>query len=372
MPCIKCGKFIDGKNVCPHCEEIQHSEETLYDELFAHKPIKKPEITKKDETVAIIVTILVLLPAVVGILFLIIDLINGKADIKAITALVLLGAVGVIIGIIVLISMIEGIIKNNINKGKKEIEKLKQENRKIVDRNREDAKQRFNSKNNFTTHQYSTNDIGKNASSAQINDELSIDIENQNKLKAYMAKSDLTNWELGLRYERFVGYLYENKGYAVKYNGATEKYRDQCRDIIAVLDGITLIIQCKYWASYKLIYHKEIDQLYGSVCRYKKHYNNYSVKGVFFTNIFLSEEARAASSDFDFEVIENQRIEKYPLIKCKEIAGEKLYFCPYDYNYDNIQMNLSEGDFYTYSISEATKQGYEGKLENQRSYDWWE
>ena len=59
-------------------------------------------------------------------------------------------------------------------------------------------------------------------------------------------KKHKTNWQIGISFERYVGYLYEKDGYHVTYFGAKSGIEDLGRDLIATKNGETLIIQCKY------------------------------------------------------------------------------------------------------------------------------
>ena len=56
-----------------------------------------------------------------------------------------------------------------------------------------------------------------------------------------------TNSEIGREFERYIGYLYELKGYDVEYRGIIDGFDDRGRDLICTKDGKTLVVQCKYW-----------------------------------------------------------------------------------------------------------------------------
>ena len=55
-----------------------------------------------------------------------------------------------------------------------------------------------------------------------------------------------SNWQIGIEYERYIGYLLEQKGYRVRYFGATEGRADMGRDLIAENKKQILIVQCKH------------------------------------------------------------------------------------------------------------------------------
>lgn len=59
-------------------------------------------------------------------------------------------------------------------------------------------------------------------------------------------KPALSSFEIGLKYERYIGYLFETNGYEVEFNGAKRKYSDMGRDLIVSKDGTVFIVQTKY------------------------------------------------------------------------------------------------------------------------------
>lgn len=67
-----------------------------------------------------------------------------------------------------------------------------------------------------------------------------------------------TNWDVGIEYERYVGYLYEKDGYTVSYSGALEGLKDMGRDLVVKSKNKIEIIQCKRWAQEKVI-HENIS-----------------------------------------------------------------------------------------------------------------
>ncbi len=88
------------------------------------------------------------------------------------------------------------------------------------------------------------------------------DIEAQRQLDEYH-NSNLPPEEVGRLYERYIGYLYEEEGYEVKYNGANNGVQDMGRDLIVSCVDETIIVQTKCWAKFKSIPESHIFQLYG-------------------------------------------------------------------------------------------------------------
>lgn len=174
-----------------------------------------------------------------------------------------------------------------------------------------------------------------------------------------------SNWQIGIEYERYVGYLYESKGYSVRYNGATEGLQDMGRDLIAENKTEILVIQCKRWASEKTIHEKHIFQLYGSCVLFSLANPNKTIKGVFITTTKLSETARECAEYLQIEIVEEHAFQEYPRIKCNiSKDGKKIYHLPFDQQYDRVQICISDGEGFASTVAEAESLGF------RRAYRW--
>lgn len=172
-------------------------------------------------------------------------------------------------------------------------------------------------------------------------------------------------WQVGIDYERYIGYLYEQKGYIVKYNGALMGVEDMGRDLIADNGGELLIIQCKRWAKDRQIHENHIFQLYGTMTLSKLQNPRVSVSGVFVTTTTLTETAKRCADFLHIKVIENKPYEDYPMIKCNvSKTGEKIYHLPMDQYYDRAIITPRKGDCYVSTVQEAENLGF------RRSYRW--
>jgi predicted nuclease with TOPRIM domain len=172
-------------------------------------------------------------------------------------------------------------------------------------------------------------------------------------------KRNKSNWEIGIDYERFIGYKYESEGYRVIFNGALMGFGDLGRDLIASTNSQTLIIQCKRWSEHKTIHEKHICQLYGSVVEYKIQHPNENVKGIFVSTCPLSDMAKRFAEYLDIE-IKNIEYDEYPLIKCNvnKTSGEKIYHLPFDQQYDRVAIDTLRGECYAFTIDEAENLGF--------------
>ena len=198
----------------------------------------------------------------------------------------------------------------------------------------------------------------------------------QRVLDRYEDSYDKTNWQIGLFYERYIGYTYDIKQWKVIMNGAKKRWQDMGIDIIASKDGKTELIQCKYWAANKTIYEKYIFQLFGTTIDYIMEnfsqddpwtiLNNGIVTPVFVTSTQVSDTARRVAKMLKIDLRENVKLDKkYPKIKCNPDSPDgKIFHLPFDQQYDNFQLGNNPHAFYAKTVVEAEKLGF------RRAYRW--
>ncbi len=187
----------------------------------------------------------------------------------------------------------------------------------------------------------------------------------QKQLDVYLSKN-FSPYEIGLMYERYIGYIYETSGYQVIYNGALNGYEDLGRDLIATQGNQVLIIQTKCWAKFKQITERVIYQLYGSTVHYQKSNSNKDivVTPVLVTTAQVSVNAFHAAKLLGVEIRQENLRLNYPMIKCCHVnqGQTKAYFLPFDQGYDSLAMNFSQGDKYVNKVSEAVGLGFERNM----------
>lgn len=171
-----------------------------------------------------------------------------------------------------------------------------------------------------------------------------------------------TKWEIGIGFERFVGYQYELQGYSVVYNGARAGLADLGRDLIVRKGNEVTIVQCKRWAAEKTIHEKHIYQLYGTVAQYQMEHPELVVSGRFLSTCPLSDVARALS-DFIGISYDDQypidEIDTYPMVKCNiSKSGNKIYHLPVDQQYDTVAIKPGTGECYVATVAEAEALGF--------------
>lgn len=206
---------------------------------------------------------------------------------------------------------------------------------------------------------------------------LSVSERNQRALERYW-KSSRDLWVVGRDYERYIGYLYEIRGYKVEYHGINKLKDDLGIDLICTKGLEVELVQCKYWSSIKGIPIREnqISQLFGtSVKYYIDHHGKVSnpqlalfyellkssnITPVLITSTDLSETASDFASALGVKVINIPMDISYPCIKCNinTQTGEKIYHLPFDQQYDKTRIDTSKGQMWASTILEAEKNGY--------------
>lgn len=176
-----------------------------------------------------------------------------------------------------------------------------------------------------------------------------------------------SQWEIGRDFERYIGYMYEEKGYKVEYYGAIKHLEDMGRDLIIERENeTTLIVQCKRWAKEKTIHEKHIFQLFGTVTLLSVQHPEKTYKGVFVCTCQLSDLARKCADALNIDVLEEQPVGEYPLVKCNigSHNGEKIYHLPFDQQYDRIRIEKDRGEMYAFTVAEAEEKGF------RRAFRW--
>lgn len=184
--------------------------------------------------------------------------------------------------------------------------------------------------------------------------------------------------EIGRAYERYIGYLYEMKGYKVKFFGIRKGLEDLGRDLICEKDGQIHIVQCKCWSKSKEIHENHINQLFGTTTSYylstlsnnsihqksniKKFIDTISkekIIPVFYSSTKYSDTAIKFAELLGVQLNIKELI-PYPMIKCNInfSTKEHIYHLPFDQQYDYCMINLKKGEFYAKTVQEAEDKGF--------------
>ena len=171
---------------------------------------------------------------------------------------------------------------------------------------------------------------------------------------------------IGRLYERYLGHLYEQDGWAVEYHGIVKGLEDLGRDLICFKGNEVKIVQAKCWAKQKTIHEKHIFQLFGTMQLYAMNCASNdnkkpSIKAVFVTTTSLSPVARQAAAWLQVDVEENKPLSKsFPMIKCNinQASKEKIYHLPFDQQYDRTKILTTKGERIVLTVAEAEKLGF--------------
>ena len=197
---------------------------------------------------------------------------------------------------------------------------------------------------------------------------MSEDERNQLALDRYKERPK-SNWEIGIEYELFIGYLLReglppfNKKYEVVQFGELNGVQDLGRDIIAEtndeIEGKKIfIIQCKRWSDDKQIHENAICQLFGTAMEYQIRNNLKNCKYIplFVTTTKLSDMAVKFAEILNVKVLQIP-MGDYPMIKCNVNGTMKIYHLPFDQQYHRTIIQ-EEGEFYARTVKEAVSKGF--------------
>ncbi|MBQ3199276.1 MAG: restriction endonuclease [Firmicutes bacterium] len=176
-------------------------------------------------------------------------------------------------------------------------------------------------------------------------------------------KRHKSNWEVGIEFERYIGYKFEMAGENVKYIGATKGLEDMGRDLIVEKPDKIRVIQCKRWAQHKTIHEKHIFQLYGSMVMLGINNPQKPLEGLLITTAPLSPTAQQCADYLHIRIktINPESLANgYPVIKCNISRKDntKIYHLPFDQQYDRVVIEPSRGEFYAHTIAEAEEAGF--------------
>jgi hypothetical protein len=182
---------------------------------------------------------------------------------------------------------------------------------------------------------------------------------NQLALDRYMERPK-SDWEIGLLYERYLGSLWEAKGWRVVFHGAIKGYQDFGRDLICAKDAVVEIVQAKCWSRHKTIHEKHVFQLFATTLHYGLENPSQTVFPVFVTTTELSDTARVVASRLQVRVENVPLPSRWPMIKCNVNSGtgEKIYHLPFDQQYDRAVIGAVPGECYVATVADAVQRGF--------------
>lgn len=191
---------------------------------------------------------------------------------------------------------------------------------------------------------------------------LPLDQKNQLALERYLNRNH-SKLEIGRFYERYLGYLYEQEGWVVKFKGIIDGFDDLGRDLVCKKGNEILIIQAKNWSRKKIIREKYIYQHFATTTHFRlteKIRKKDNVKSVFISTIDYSDMAKKVAKALDVELKTVKFDKDYPMIKCNinPTTNEKIFHLPFDQQYDKIIIGNNEGESYQKTVADAVNLGF--------------
>ena len=179
---------------------------------------------------------------------------------------------------------------------------------------------------------------------------LPVNKKNQLALDRYLNKTH-SKLEIGRFYERYIGHLYEEDGWTVKFFGIIEGFDDLGRDLICKKGNEIHIVQTKNWSKFRTIREKYMYQHFATTMHYQiteKLNKKIKLKPVFYATIDYSDMAKKVAKALKIELHTEKLKKDYPMIKCNVNPGtkEKIYHLPFDQQYDKIIIGNTPGEFY--------------------------
>lgn len=207
-------------------------------------------------------------------------------------------------------------------------------------------------------------------------EKLSTAQRNQRALDRYWA-SRKSPWQIGRDYERYIGYLYEQKGFVVHYQGIEKGLEDLGRDLICRKGNCVEVVQCKNWRAGKTIHEKHINQLFGTTVMFfiqqvqpakKLQLDLFPsllkqklISATIYTSVQLSDTAREFARILGVNVNESFPFKKYPSIKCNVSMRDdktRIYHLPFDQQYDSTVVHEERSECYAETVAEAERLGF--------------
>ena len=165
--------------------------------------------------------------------------------------------------------------------------------------------------------------------------------------------------DYGFQYERFVGHLFEEHGFAVRYHGIRHGVEDGGIDLIARAPRKIRLIQCKRWR--QPVSADVISRLQGAVERFrweerqgKPAVSRTSICGVLATSGPVEASALALARHLGLYVMASLPYRPYPAIKAQRIIPDAgRFLLPGTAAYDRMVITPAHGDRFFATVREA-------------------
>ncbi|MBR4195283.1 MAG: hypothetical protein IKQ95_01060 [Synergistaceae bacterium] len=150
------------------------------------------------------------------------------------------------------------------------------------------------------------------------------------------------------RYNFYIGYLYERRGWNVRY--------EDDKRIICSRQGQILAVTTE---AARDVNHNAAYTLIGRAVHYKMYNPKYNVSALCITSHNVSEKARHILQNFGAGSKENFPFANFPYVKCKVYDdGRRIYYVPGNDGYKNTRIIPAKGDRFRKTVDEAQAEGF--------------
>ena len=163
-----------------------------------------------------------------------------------------------------------------------------------------------------------------------------------------------TNAGLQSRYELYIGFLHETRGWDVQYNSLIPGSNGLRRGLICRKGDKARIVHCLFRPENNIIHENFIYILFGMASQYKHDRPNLRVYARFSTSAGFDDRAKKVAKRFNVGVSEHLLIQNFPYVKCIANAnGQRIYYTPYDNEYFTANTTTR-----LWTIQQAQAQGF--------------
>ena len=138
------------------------------------------------------------------------------------------------------------------------------------------------------------------ATSRQNNKQIAINFPTPSAPEGSPNKGN-SNKSKGTQYERYVGSLYEARGYVVEYNGINKGSHDGGIDLICRSKKYTVLVQCKCYEEGNISIN-DVYQFFGAFRHYAVKHPQEVVQGAFWTSLQMTENQKAFEAAVDLGI----------------------------------------------------------------------
>jgi Restriction endonuclease len=178
-------------------------------------------------------------------------------------------------------------------------------------------------------------------------------------IERYLNGASRSAWDAGLKYERYLGSLYEKDGWFVEYIGALNGLEDYGRDLICSKNNVVRVIQAKRWKENSPLYMKHVVQIFGTTLLLQQERSLLETPTpMLVSTSAFAEDSKKAAQALNVKLVVMPLDKNYACIKVhKSRNGEAIYHLPFDQQYDRIKMDVNKGDAFVKSVKDALKMG---------------